>query len=422
MKPLNPKEEFEFLNSEIWLKYTHERYLSEEETLRRVYGNNRPSDWSETWQTIVRSRKIGAVPLFIESIGRKFWFFPSDSINKKILEIERLGNQLHEKIKTESNFKQSLISDAAIEEAITSAIYEGANTTRSAAKQLLETGRRPATKDEWMLLNNYEALNYIKENSNVPVTLDLILKIHQIVTKNTMDEADINYVGKFRDDTVYVVSSKGERVHEGIPFDKIEDTLTEAIKVVTKHPRYIHPLLRGVILHYMTAYIHPFFDGNGRTARTLFYFKSIKHQLKFVELLSISAHLKNTGNQYEKSFEVVKQHDWDLTYFINYCLESLLAALKIVEGKVEYLLRIKGLQKTHHLNDHQIVLLQRLALQRYRPIDAEKFAQETNRSRELARQELKDLEDKKFLSETKVGKKNVYHVETKFLKEAVRAC
>jgi len=417
---MSAKEDFEFMNSELWLKYTHSRYLSEEEVRHRVQHDKGPGKWNETWLKIMNMRKVGAVPMFLNSLDMKFWYFPSDSINKKITEIERLGTKLYDKICSNNTFIQSFLVDAEVEEAISSAIYEGANTTRAKAKQLLESGKRPASKDDWMLLNNVEALDWIKEHRTNPITLELILKIHQIVTKNTLSGPDANYCGKFRDDSVVVNSAQGKIVHEGISYNKIEETLKETIKNVTSHPRYLHPLIKGILLHYFIAYIHPFFDGNGRTARTLFYFKSMGHDIKFVELLSISAHLKNSGNQYEKAFEKVKNHEWDLTYFIDYCLESLLAALKIVEGKVEYLLKINALRELFNLNENQIGLLQKLALNKYRIITIEAYAHEIGKSREVARQDLKQLVQTGLIGEAKSGKKFTYKIDAKRLKDLVQ--
>lgn len=417
---MSAKEDFEFMNSELWLKYTHTRYLGEEEVRHRVQHDKEPGKWDEIWQKIMNMRKVGAVPMFLNSLDMRFWYFPSDSINRKLSEIERLGTKLYDRISTNNTFIQSFLVDAEVEEAISSAIYEGANTTRAKAKQLLESGKRPANKDDWMLLNNIEALDWIKEHRANPITIETILKIHQIVTKNTLSDPDTNYCGKFRDDSVVVNNAHGKIVHEGINYKNVEETLKETIRNITSHPRYLHPLIRGILLHYFIAYIHPFFDGNGRTARTLFYFKSMKHDLKFVELLSISAHLKNSGNQYEKAFEKVKNHDWDLTYFIDYCLESLLAAFKIVEGKVEYLLKINILKELLGLNENQIGLLQKLALNKYRAVTIEAYAQEIGKSREVARQDLKSLVQTGLMNEEKVGKKFTYKVDAKKLKDLVQ--
>lgn len=310
--------------------------------------------------------------------------------------------------------KIEFLKDAAIEEAITSAIYEGANSTRAKAQELIASEKAPKDKDEWMLYNNYLAMKWIKTHQSKTVSKDLILTIHEMVTNQTLEGDDKNFQGKFRDDKVLVGS------HEGIEHKKIEDALDEAIELSIRNKRYVHGLTKGILLHYFTAYIHPFFDGNGRTARTLFYFKCMKSNLKFLELLSISAHLKRgRGNKYERAFEAVVENEYDITYFIDYCLDSLIAAIKIVEEKVEYLLNMSVLMAHYNLNKNQIILLQRLALNKSVGVTSQQHAVVIDRTREIARKELKELFEKKFLKEVKVSNQIVYYVDAKYLKETV---
>lgn len=404
------KDDFEFLNSPLWLKYSQDTYKSPEEIKYRLEQVGvADADWAETKNKIMRCRKVAAIPLFLTSIDKKFWFFPADCILKKAHEIEKLGLALYEKINKESAFASDFLINATIEEAITSAIYEGANSTRAKAKELIETQTPPKNKDEWMLLNNYSALMWIKDNHNAPISADLINDIHAIVTRNTLTGDDINFSGKLRDDKVYVTSG-AEVKHEGVDHTKLEQVIPEAIKLVTKSPRYFPSLLKGILLHYFVSYIHPYFDGNGRTARTLFYYKAIKNDLKFVELLSLSAYLKNHGKQYEKSFEKVVQNDLDLTYFIDFNLDALSEALTKVAEKVDFLLKIKSLQDKFQLSDQQIGLLQKLALHRFRSYDIESYAESIGKSREIARQELKRLTDVGLLEESREGKKFVYKI------------
>jgi len=61
-----------------------------------------------------------------------------------------LGNRLYDKIENHSTFKYEFLTNATIEEAITSAIYEGANSTRTKAKSLIASGQKPKNKDEWI--------------------------------------------------------------------------------------------------------------------------------------------------------------------------------------------------------------------------------------------------------------------------------
>lgn len=414
------KENFEFLNSPMWLKHTHDSYRSLENIRHRLKQNGESEKDSESQiSNVLKARKLGAIPLFLKSIDKKFWFFPADCIMRKIREIEVDGQQVYELIHRNSSFEKDFYLDATIEEAISSAIYEGANSTRAEAQQLIASGSPPKTKDEWMLVNNFRAMQWIKENKTKEVSKDLILNIHEIVTRNTLSGDDINFAGKFRNDRVFVHSRTNEVKHEGIDFKKIETAIDEAIEVTTKNPRYLPPLLKGILLHYFIAYIHPFFDGNGRTARTLFYFKAMKNSLPFVELLSVSAYLKNYGRQYEKSFEDVVSNQLDITYFIDFNLDALLKAVKKVREKVEFLVKIVNLKARYELSDFQIVLLQKTALHKFRKIDVESFAAEIGRSREIARQELKKLSDLGFMVEERESKKFVYTISLETLAKAV---
>ena len=162
-------------------------------------------------------------------------------------------------------------------------------------------------------------------------------------------------------------------------------------------------------------------DGNGRIARTLFYYKAIKNDLKFLELLSVSANLKVHGKRYERSFDQVIENELDITYFIDFCLDSLIHSINKVEDKVNYLIDISCLQEKHKLSSNQISLLQRMALHRYVSTSIEAYSKEIDKSREIARRELKKLLSLNFLIEKKVGRKFEYFINTSILKESVIA-
>jgi Fic family protein len=51
---------------------------------------------------------------------------------------------------------------------------------------------------------------------------------------------------------------------------------------------FVHPIVRAIILHFMLAYDHPYVDGNGRTARALFYWSALKDGYWLIEYVSIS--------------------------------------------------------------------------------------------------------------------------------------
>lgn len=409
---MSARDDFEFLNSELWLNYTQQRYLSPEEIKYRLQQQGQRSpDWPQKATKIVATRKTSAVTLFLDSIVPRFWYYPADVILKKIDEIERLGKRVYDLINSNTTFKNDFLLDSKIEEAITSAIYEGAHSTRAQAEQLIASKQRPKNKDEWMLVNNLRAMQWVAQNHERPLSKEVILQLHKIVTDNTLEGDDVNFSGKYRNNKVFVGP------HEGVEHPLINSTIEEMIGLITANKRYIHPLVKSILVHYFIGYIHPFFDGNGRTARALFYFKAMRNGLKYVELLSVSAYLKEHGKQYEKSFQKVVENEYDVTYFIDFCLDSMYSSLQEVSRKVEYLLRMTDLSERYGISPSQIGLLQRMALHKFRTVDIEEYGAQINKSREFARLELKKLVDLDLLTEHKDRKKLVYRVNASKLKE-----
>ena len=407
------KDSFDFLNSQIWLKYTQERYLPLDDIKYRLEELGILKDsWFEIKQQVLNFRKMGAIVLNVDNINKTFWYYPSDCIYKKLYQIEKLGFSLLHQIEDHSVLKDEFVNHSLTEEAVTSSIYEGANTTRARAKELIAIGHRARDKDEQMLINNYKAMQWIKKKFSLPISNNLILRIHEVITDKTLEDC-----GQFRDGVVYVGR------HEGVSHSKITKTLEEITYLITNHPRFfnngLNRLVQSILFHYFIAYVHPFFDGNGRSARALFYLSAMKNNLKFVELLSISASLKH-GSRYERSFNLVKKYEFDLTYFIDFCLDSLISALHHTHRRIVYLKKISSLADVIRINNYQIMLLQKMTLNKYKPVTIEECAKSINKSRELVRKDLKDLVRKELLREDKKGNKHIYYIQSKVLSKKLR--
>ena len=89
---------------------------------------------------------------------------------------------------------------------------------------------------------------------------------------------------------------------------------------------FVNPVVKGIILHFWLAYVHPFMDGNGRTARALLYWYALKHRYWLFEYLSISTAILNARAQYYRSFLYSEIDDNDVTYFIYYKLRATFTA------------------------------------------------------------------------------------------------
>ena len=201
----------------------------------------------------------------------------------------------------EGNKNQYLIS-SLMEEAISSSQMEGASTTRKVAKEMLRKKITPKDKSQQMIFNNYQTIHFIVENKDKPLTEEMLLRIHGLMTEGTLDRPED--AGRFRsnDDVVVEDGITHEIVHTPPSYRDIPDFITDLCDFFNEEKAkvFIHPIIRGIIIHFMLAYMHPFVDGNGRTARALFYWYMLKRGYWLTEYLSISRIIARSKKAYEK--------------------------------------------------------------------------------------------------------------------------
>ncbi len=230
------------------------------------------------------------------------------------------------------------LMSSLIEEAANSSIIEGAATTRRQAKELIASNKTPSNKSEWMIINNFKAIKYVKTVRKEPLTLELIQKIHTIITNNTLSNPE--EIGKFRespqDDNIVIEDDAQHVLYRTPPGKEVIPRLQEIIDFINKSEEqaapFIHPIIKSILLHFAISYIHPFTDGNGRTARALFYWYMLRNNYWLFEYLSISKLMIATHGQYNRAFLYSEYSDNDLTYFINYHLEIISKALTEFEN------------------------------------------------------------------------------------------
>ncbi len=260
-----------------------------------------------------------------------FHYCKPDSLQAKLYKIAKLSG---EAMTSNSAVKQKfLISSLVMEEAISSAQLEGASTTRRVAKKMLVEARKPRSEDELMILNNYLLMNEVKELIDAPLSIEMIKYFHQIATKGTSQNAVVP--GEFREDNEIVISDgiDGEVLHQPPHFEEIEKRLERVcVFANTIHSGeggddFIDPIVKAIILHFMIGYEHPFADGNGRTARAIFYWFMLKNGFEFFEYLSISKLLKEAPVKYGMAYLYTEIDESDLTYFIYYQVDIILRSM-----------------------------------------------------------------------------------------------
>jgi len=220
--------------------------------------------------------------------------------------------------------------NSLIEEAITSSQLEGASTTRKVAEAMLRQGRKPRDHSERMIYNNYLAMEAIRRMKDDPITPDRILHLHEILTENTLE--DRMDAGRLRrTDDVHVADNRdGTIIHQPPSFSELPDRLNRLCDFANADGStpFIHPVIRAILLHFMIGYDHPFADGNGRTARALFYWSMARSGYWLMEYVSISRFLHTAPAQYVKAYLHTETDDNDTTYFIIHQLEIIRRAIE----------------------------------------------------------------------------------------------
>ncbi len=228
------------------------------------------------------------------------------------------GNSLSDSATMSEKNKQYYLLSSVMEEAIASSQMEGASTTRKVAKEMLRKQMKPKDKSQQMIYNNYNTIRFLSEQKDTDLTPELLLEIHKKITEKTLDNPEDE--GCFRkDNNIYVVNGiTGEVAHEPPSFEQIRISIGQLCDFANNDETFIHPIVKAIIIHFVISFLHPFVDGNGRTARSLFYWYMLKKGYWLTEFLSISRIIYKKKAQYEKSFLHTEHDDFDLGYFIQY--------------------------------------------------------------------------------------------------------
>ena len=286
----------------------------------------------EWWCALKMKRKAAyrEVPL-TDMKGQSFRYFIPDSVQKLLHEIDFGAGAfigMPDPIANPQTRDRYLIS-SLIQEAITSSQLEGAVTTREVAKEMIRSGRTPRDKSERMILNNYLTMREIIRLKDQPMTVPLLLEIHRLVTDQTLDNPAA--AGRFREsgEQVKVVDGEGQVYHDPPPASELRERAEKmcAFANGTAPEPFVPPAIRAIILHFWLAYDHPFVDGNGRTARALFYWSMLHQDFLLFEFISISSILVKAPAQYARAFLFTETDENDLNYFILHQADAIRRAI-----------------------------------------------------------------------------------------------
>jgi len=306
--------------------------------------------------------------------------------------------------------KKYYLSSSLMEEAIYSSKMEGASTTRVVAKEMLRKKKSPQTKAQQMIVNNYNTIQYIVDHKDDPLTEERLLYIHRLMTENTLDNPDD--AGHFRTNEKVVVADmvEGDIVYTPPSYKAIPEFVNTLCDFFNNDSpsTFIHPIIKGIIVHFMLAYLHPFVDGNGRTARALFYWYMLKENYKLTEYMSISRVIAKSKPSYEKAFQYTENDGNDIGYFVAYNLRALELSFQQLRDYIQRKQREKKAASTFmmagNVNQRQAIVLQRLTDESDTILTVKEVQELFSVSSMTARKDLSDLVQQGYLEEIAINK------------------
>jgi Fic family protein len=382
-----------------------------------------PLTREEMWGIVKWSRMSNQRGLpFTDKTGRQFSFVQTGNFLRALHEIDgdARGGIAVTAHAARSDGRDVYLQRSLVEEPFSSSVLEGAATTREVAKRLIEEGKTPKNIDERMVLNNYHAMEFIRDHRNDPLTVERILETHRILTEGTLERPE--KCGVFRapaDDVRVVDSLSDETLHIPPPAAQLAERVSRLCEFANEVPSkgdFLHPLIRAIVLHFMLAYDHPFWDGNGRCARALFYWCVLRHGYWLLEYVSISAVIRRSARQYGRAFLYTETDDGDVTYFIDHQLRVIQKAiielhvyLDAKSKELRDLAKAFGKLETE-FNRRQLQIVQDSLKRPNAKYEIAAHERTHSVSYLTARSDLENLAAKGFLKKTKEGVKSVYSV------------
>jgi len=211
-------------------------------------------------------------------------------------------------------------------------------------------------KDKKEILNYISALKFIDKYGRkiVKMTPSTILKIHDLISKSVLPVAQC---GALRKKMVYVVDGFGRTVFTPPEAEKVPQLVQDLCDWLnSKESKDLYPVLTAGIAHYEFVRIHPFIDGNGRTARALATLILYKLGFDIKDFFSLDDYYNEDRPSYYAALQSVHPRILDITQWLEYFMEGVSEQIEGIKNKVQSLSRNQLLIKKYGqiwLNERQ---------------------------------------------------------------------
>ena len=264
---------------------------------------------------------------FLETLEELYYktlpFSDFDGKNIVFIENHAAVNQSAVKLLLQSQDQHYGIKAAEDEIVATSAI-ESIDFSRDSVHKILK-GMAPKDEQENRILGIKHGLEFIADTSN-KITEENIFKLYMMTVGDFLTGDDKLAEGNFyRHDTVYVVSDHVE--HSGLDYKKVPEFMKSLIAFVNAEDD-INDLIKAAIIHFYIAFVHPYFDGNGRMARLVHLWFLIQKGYQSALFISFSSQIEKSRKAYYNAYTAIEKNKKysgkiDVTPFILYFINNV---------------------------------------------------------------------------------------------------
>ena len=218
-----------------------------------------------------------------------------------------------------------LYGTKAMEEEILSTFrIEQINTSRESVRRIV-SGQAPKNDEEHRIYGMKRGLEFIADVSHT-ITEENLFQLYQMTIGDFLPKEDRLLPGsRYRHDSVYIVGSQLE--HTGLPWQKLPAYMAELVAFAAEKTAQ-NDLIKAAVLHFALAYLHPYFDGNGRMARLLHLWYLVQQGYSSALFVPMSRFVEESRSRYYKAYTQVEQNQeisgvLDVTPFLVYFAESV---------------------------------------------------------------------------------------------------
>ena len=213
---------------------------------------------------------------------------------------------------------------AAEDEIVATSAIESIDFSRDSVRKILK-GMAPKDEQENRILGIKHGLEFIADTSN-KITEENIFKLYMMTVGDFLTGDDKLAEGNFyRHDTVYVVSDHVE--HSGLDYKKVPEFMKSLIAFVNAEDD-INDLIKAAIIHFYIAFVHPYFDGNGRMARLVHLWFLIQKGYQSALFIPFSSQIEKSRKAYYNAYTAIEKNKKysgkiDVTPFILYFINNV---------------------------------------------------------------------------------------------------